>query len=851
MLPRAPLPFRRVLPVVSRLRPSPLASPLRLYLAAKSDKNDVEKLKLETNRGEEDKLAKATGVIDKTHLDVVLYYDHIYPWQILTLRIKLYIQVLLFPFRKRFSDDNLKQRIKDILGPLPDGLLREFIPMKRDCGAFVKFEVPPNQRPGEFILEVQHHVTQHQEAYTRTFLHKMLNLLWNHFPKVYAVQGTPWIEDLHRYPSRVILIKFEGVPLTEEEMYVLFRRYGPIVDIKPDASDARVIFELVRLAICAKNCMTGLVVDNGALVLHIQYVPVKKTNYVVDFINNHQRISIPIIIALLAGAAALLFDPIRKFFIEANITQKYSINRYRDNPVVKAVMLPVDKIRQVIDTLYDFIDDTISGKHGYDEKLAGDAPLPDDLTMIWLERYEKAKELRLWIHENVNTFIIVQGPKGLGKEQFVVEDALEPDDSISKDILVLDCDTLSKANGDAGLLKLLACQLGYRPVFTWTNTVSQFIDLGVQGITGTKLGLSESKESQARQMLSLTTAALRSIVSDDYKDYVQAVNRHNHRAQGSDDHIDVVKEDIYLQQHPEVKPIIVIDKFVRKADNSGNDFIYSEIAKWAASLIQANLAHVIFTTNDVLSSQVLAEALPDTVFKTTTLNDALIPVARAYLKSQIHADDKELDACIAPLGGRMLDLQAFVRRNNLGELPTRAITEMINQAAEQILTFFLNKTDPNWNAAQVWVVVKALANNDEVNYTDLAADPVFSLGNTVQTLLVLERHDLISLDRNLGVLSKVRMGRPLFKAACKLLVEDPLVYKIYETDYLKRLIKIETDKMKSFEDELAQIYATDADKRKVWLAEKIDAGAVRVGQLENDVKNVGKLKQDKSFWSRG
>lgn len=827
-----------------------MTNSLRFYSAAKSDKNDVEKLKLETNRGEEDKLAKATGVIDKTHLEVVLYYDHIYPWLILTLRIKLYLQLLVFPFRNRFSDDNLKQRIKDILGPLPENLLREFIPMKRDCGAFVKFEVPPNQRPGEFILDVQHHVQQHLDAYTRSFAHKVLNLLWNHFPKVYAVQGTPWIEDLHRYPSRVILIKFEGVPLTEEEMYVLFRRYGSIVDIKPDASDARVIFELVRLAICAKNCMTGLVVDNGSLVLHIQYVPVKKSNYIVEFINNHQRISIPIIIALLAGAATLLFDPIRKFFIEANITQKYSLTRYRDNAVVKAMMIPVDKIRQAIDTLYDFIDDTISGSSNKDEKLAGDAPLPDDLTMIWLERYEKAKELRLWIHENVNTFIIVQGPKGLGKELFVVEDALHPDDTISKDVLVLDCDVLSKTNGDAGLLKLLAHQLGYRPVFTWTNTVSQFIDLGVQGITGSKLGLSETKESQVRLMFNLTTAALRSIVNDDYKDYVLAVNRHNHRVKPGEDHIDVVKEDIYLQQHPEVKPIVVIDKFVRKTDDSGNDFIYSEIAKWAASLIQANLAHVIFTTNDVLSSQVLAEALPDTVFKTTTLNDALIPVARAYLKSQVQADDAELDACIAPLGGRMLDLQAFVRRNNLGELPTRAIHEMINQAAEQILTFFLNKTDPDWNAAQVWVVVKALADNDEVNYTDLASDPVFSLGNTVQTLLVLERHDLISLDRNLGVLSKVRMGRPLFKAACKQLVEDPLVYKIYETDYLKRLIKIETDKMKTFEDELAKIFDTDADRRKTWLLDKINSGAATVSQLETDVKNVGVPKQnDKSFWS--
>ena len=61
-----------------------------------------------------------------------------------------------------------------------------------------------------------------------------------------------------------------------------------------------------------------------------------------------------------------------------------------------------------------------------------------------------------------------------------------------------------------------------------------------------------------------------------------------------------VKEEDYLQQHPEAKPVIVIDRFEGKSEING--FVYKELSDWAAMLVQMNIAHVIFLTETVASN---------------------------------------------------------------------------------------------------------------------------------------------------------------------------------------------------------------------------------------------------------
>ncbi len=59
--------------------------------------------------------------------------------------------------------------------------------------------------------------------------------------------------------------------------------------------------------------------------------------------------------------------------------------------------------------------------------------------------------------------------------------------------------------------------------------------------------------------------------------------------------------------------VVVIDNFLHK--NEESSVVYDKISEWAAGLTTANVAHVIFLTNDISYSKSLSKALPDRVFR--------------------------------------------------------------------------------------------------------------------------------------------------------------------------------------------------------------------------------------------
>jgi hypothetical protein len=136
--------------------------------------------------------------------------------------------------------------------------------------------------------------------------------------------------------------------------------------------------------------------------------------------------------------------------------------------------------------------------------------------------------------------------------------------------------------------------------------------------------------------------------------------------------------------------VVVIDNFLHKADNAS--LIYDNIARWATLLTEANIAHVIFLTNDVGYTKALAT---DRVLRTVTLSDKDPETAKLYVlrqleyiqgekkkqRTQFGKGDKEatepivpertlnLDNCIRILGGRMKDLEGLAQRLALGVSP--------------------------------------------------------------------------------------------------------------------------------------------------------------------------------------
>lgn len=762
--------------------------------------------------------ATDTGVIQKSEQETLMYFDNVYPRATSLWRPAQWYNAVL----TNQTRDAVRAKIMSFASPTDNPIygleLRSTIPIKRDGGVFATFLVPSQYTTAQVNSMIQQNTAKESSKSWLSFFTKA---------SAFPVKGVPWIEDLRRLPSTIINIKFEGAPLTEEEMYSLFRRYGTIIDIYPPTAtekSAKVRYRSYRGAICAKNCVTGMKINDS--VLHIQYERIVKGHMIRDFFVNHSRISIPLVIALLSITAVLIFDPIREFSIEQKVTRRYSLSR--DNYFVKK--------------LWKFTSSTVSSfRH-----LLGTEEVHSNGKQLWEERVEKVNDLKMWLEENNNTFVLIRGPRGSGKHELVVQHTLHG----RPNVLYLDCDKLIKSRTDAKFLRNAAQQVGYFPIFPWINSVTNLIDLGVQGLTGQKSGLSESKETQFRNMLSTALISIRHIALKGYKPTI-----------GSGENQITVKEEDYLQQHPEKKPVIVIDRFSNKAEING--FVYKELSDWAAMLVQMNIAHVIFLTETVSPNQLLSESLPNQVFKTLVLSDASKKSSRYYVLAQLQeaapinedgdhekrrielsaAIEKEIDEALEPIGGRMLDLQAFVRRVKSGEEPKEALEKMVEQASEQITQIFLSEKTDGIRSAQAWELIEMLSERDVVTFKEIVFKPLFKSAPEAG-LLELERNGLISISRDRGVLKEIRPAKPLYKAAFNYLIKDSEISTVLKTGYLLRVIGFETARIKKWEEELRSLGKVSDQKmfksRLGYLAGKIDASSAVIGECESIIQHMSK-----------
>lgn len=269
--------------------------------------------------------------------------------------------------------------------------------------------------------------------------------------------------------------------------------------------------------------------------------------------------------------------------------------------------------------------------------------------------------------ETADTFIVIQGPRGSGKRELVLDQALKD----RKKTLVIDCKPIQDAKGDSATIVAAALEVGYRPVFSSMNTINSLLDLAAQGTIGTKTGFSETLDTQLDKIWQSTSTALKQIALD---------------GRGTEGKGSELGEDEYLEAHPECRPVVVIDNFLHRSQES--PIVYDKISQWAATLTTANIAHVIFLTNDVSFSKSLSKALPDRVFRQISLGDCSPEVAKRFvinhlddeakyapsnegklLPSQTRKDLNELDECIETLGGRLTDLEFLARRIKAGETP--------------------------------------------------------------------------------------------------------------------------------------------------------------------------------------
>ena len=350
------------------------------------------------------------------------------------------------------------------------------------------------------------------------------------------------------------------------------------------------------------------------------------------------------------------YRSIRTFFIKVHVTHSYHLS---DNAVYKWVTSQLSRASDILSFREHHAD--------------------TGLNVIYDDRRGDIEQIKTWLMETADTFVVVQGPRGSGKRELVIDQALKG----RNNTLIIDCKPIQEARGDGATIAATAKQVGYRPVFSWMNSVSSLVDLAAQGTIGTKTGFSETLDSQLDKIFQNTATALKQIALESRK---------------NDDKDKDLGDDEYLDAHPERRPAVVIDNFLHKSSES--NIVYDKISEWAATLTTANIAHVIFLTHDVSFSKSLSKALPDRVFRQLSLGDCSPEVAKRYVLRHLDADVQEgkgkgkdgskdskdenelaspshtrddlrqLDECIETLGGRLTDLEFLARRIKTGETPT-------------------------------------------------------------------------------------------------------------------------------------------------------------------------------------
>ncbi|KAK5319483.1 mitochondrial escape protein 2 [Exophiala xenobiotica] len=792
-----------------------------------------------------------TGHIETRPNEGILFFDCVFPLKLQWLSYIPFLNPdkLLAESLKKVNhpDLALAEPSSIIKRALPESLpltVTKVLPRLREGGAFVKF----THDEGITVAELEDTL----KGYLKE---KPIKPWFNPFRQVRAslVRGRPWIEDLYRVPSSKVKVEFlptspetSAAELTQETLYSLFRRYGKLSEIVPEPFDSKVLpryayidYTSLRYATMAKNCMHGYVVGTAegggkaGTLLKLSYEPRVKANWIWSWLSSHPRIVLPLAVALLTAASVAVFDPIRTFFIRMHITHGLHLD---DQPLYRWA-------KSWLNRGYDYL--------RFNKRSAES----DSLKIVWEDRQGTINQLQTWMIETADTFIVVQGPRGAGKKELVVDQALK--DRPNK--LIIDCKRIQEARGDSATIAAAAAEVGYRPVFSWMNSISSMIDLAAMGTIGTKTGFSETVDSQLAKIWGNTTTALKQI----------ALSHRNKK----DEKEAQMADDEWLEAHPEYRPVVVIDNFLHKNNEGSTSIVYDKLGEWAAALTTQNIAHVIFLTTDVSFSKSLSKALPDRVFRQITLSDCTPEVAKKlvlqHLRSseseephaaqgqekvtpaQLESNIDELDSVIQVLGGRLTDLEFLARRIKTGESPGKAVRQIIEQSASEILKMYLLDVDTatrNWTPQQAWLLVKKLASDEVLRYNELLLDPLFSNGEAV--LQALEQAELITITSNNGRPYSIKPGKPVYQSAFEYLTDDAVLKARLDLAIMSQLIGIENKNVEKYENELkvlAEVPGTPAELRPriQYCLAKVMGSQVKIQDYEAESGKMKKVLMDK------
>lgn len=270
-------------------------------------------------------------------------------------------------------------------------------------------------------------------------------------------------------------------------------------------------------------------------------------------------------------------------------------------------------------------------------------------------------------------------------------------------------------------------------------------------------------------------------------------------------------------------------------------------------MVSSNAAHVIFLTNDTSFSKSLSKSLPDRVFRSIHLGDAKPESAKRFVLKHITDDELdndssekalELEESIEALGGRLTDLESLARRIKTGESPKKAVQEIIETSASEILKLYFledgSRKKRNWGPAQAWYLVKALASDEQMPYNQVVVHDLFRLDE--EPIQNLEQAAMITVVMQNGRPFGIRPGRPVFREAFKRLLQDKVFAAKMDLYSFKTLIKGETAVIEKAEKELEMIARLPKQPKG-----RVEFLLVKVGiaqkKIEDYTKSIEGLKK--------
>ncbi|OAX43831.1 hypothetical protein K503DRAFT_789293 [Rhizopogon vinicolor AM-OR11-026] len=763
-------------------------------------------------------------------------------------------------------EDNLLERLHERLETVKThGFhILELQSLQKDGGVFVRFAY--NAPDDENALE-----TLQRDLRIEADKHGGLPS-WSglNYCNVWLVKGKPFVEDMYRYPSRIIKLSFEGPDVPEEVLYSLFRPCGRIHDLTAPTPvpagtlrSSDILFHRVRAATIARNTLHGYIFShNGAKTrLRTVYQRPIQAHVIRDWLTSHPRIVLPILFFLLGTLTYTIFDPIRVLSVEGKILDWFDYREFKLYKWLRANAL--DRF-------------SLTSQGHEDVSAQGD---------IWKERKEAESAVRSYLSDLPSTVAFVHGPQGSGKSSML--EAIIRD--TGRKALVIDCAELNKATSDTRLVAALAQQAGYRPIFTFLNSVNNLVDIASMGLIGQKAGFTSSLEDQLKRILdvvgkalinvnhTLRTSAQRSVkaaqeaeargaedartrariragtwhdprldciagngimselgVGDellegdgeftDFDAIYDAVNLNDKGEKVSEEELARQRRSVEDVQAVHALPIVVIKNYAARG-GPYKEALLGVLANWAAALAENQVAHVIVVSDNRENAKLLARALPSKPLNSIALYDADAPSALSFVRQRLHDAGITSDPtpaqtrAIERLGGRASDLESLFHKVRSGQSIEEAVEDIIASGVGELRknAFGEDIDDAKslpWSREQAWIVLKRLARKPELPYYDVLLDAPFK-GDELP-LRSMEHAEIISISTHHGRPSTIRPGKPVFKYVFERLVNDPIFQATQDIALNEKLISSAEGTVRACESELTTLKDLSIVERSFW-----------------------------------